>query len=92
MRYSISNTAEYGDYTCGPRVITEAAREGMRENLRRIQDGSFAKEFLLDMSDESHQVHFKAMRRMEAEQLLEKTGAEIRSMYSWNDEDKLVNN
>jgi len=53
MRYSISNTAEYGDYTSGPRVITDAAREGMRENLARIQDGSFAKEFLLDMSDES---------------------------------------
>ena len=92
MRYSISNTAEYGDYTCGPRVITEAAREGMRENLRRIQDGSFAKEFLLDMSDESRQVHFKMMRQLEAEQQLEKVGAEIREMYSWNDSDKLVNN
>ena len=92
MRYSISNTAEYGDYTSGPRVITEAAREGMRENLRRIQDGSFAKEFLLDMSGESRQVHFKMMRQLEAEQQLEKVGAEIREMYSWNDSDKLVNN
>jgi ketol-acid reductoisomerase len=92
MRYSISNTAEYGDYTSCPRVITEAAREGMRKNLKAIQDGSFAKEFLLDMSDESRQVHFKMLRQLEAEQQLEKVGAEIRKMYAWNDGDKLVNN
>ena len=92
MRSSISNTAEYGDYTAGPRVITDAAREGMRENLRRIQNGEFAKEFLLDMSEESHQVHFKAMRRQQAETLMEKTGKQIRALYAWNDEDKLLNN
>ncbi len=92
MRYSISNTAEYGDYTCGPRVITEAAKAGMRENLRRVQNGEFAKEFLLDMSDESHQVHFKAMRRQQAESLMEKTGKEIRALYAWNDQEKLLNN
>ena len=92
MRYSISNTAEYGDYTSGPRVITDAAREGMRYNLARIQDGSFAKEFLLDMSDESHQVHFKMLRKQQAELQLEKVGKEIRDMYAWNDKDKLVNN
>lgn len=93
MRYSISNTAEYGDYTAGPRVIGEEARAGMRDNLRRIQNGEFAKDFLLDMSDESRQVHFKAMRRIEAEQQLEQVGKEIRSMYSWNsDSDKLINN
>lgn len=92
MRSSISNTAEYGDYTCGPNVITEAAKEGMRKNLKAIQDGSFAKDFLLDMSDDTHQVHFKAMRRMEAESLMEQTGKKIRALYSWNDEDKLLNN
>ena len=92
MRSSISNTAEYGDYTAGPHVITEAAKEGMRYNLKRIQNGEFAKEFLLDMSDESHQVHFKAMRRQQAETLMEKTGKEIRALYAWNDEDKLLNN
>lgn len=92
MRYSISNTAEYGDYTAGPNVITEAAKEGMRHNLRRVQNGEFAKEFLLDMSDESHQVHFKALRRAAAESLMERTGKEIRKMYAWNDEDKLINN
>ncbi len=92
MRYSISNTAEYGDYTAGPNVITEAAKEGMRHNLRRVQNGEFAKEFLLDMSDESHQVHFKALRRAATESLMERTGKEIRKMYAWNDEDKLINN
>jgi len=64
----------------------------MRENLARIQDGSFAKEFLLDMSDESHQVHFKMLRQKQAEHQLEKVGREIRDMYAWNDKDKLVNN
>ncbi|WP_058270650.1 ketol-acid reductoisomerase [Olsenella massiliensis] len=92
MRSSISNTAEYGDYTAGPRVITDAARAGMRDNLRRIQNGEFAKEFLLDMSDESRQVHFKAMRRIQAETLMERTGKKIRQMYAWNDKDKLLNN
>lgn len=92
MRYSISNTAEYGDYTAGPRVITQAAREGMKENLRRIQDGSFAKDFLLDMSKESRQVHFKALRRAQAQSQMEQVGKEIRKLYSWNDTDKLINN
>ena len=92
MRSSISNTAEYGDYTAGPHVITEAAKEGMRYNLKRIQNGEFAKEFLLDMSEESHQVHFKAMRRQQAETLMEETGKKIRALYAWNDEDKLLNN
>ena len=92
MRSSISNTAEYGDYTAGPQVVTEAAKEGMRYNLKRIQNGEFAKEFLLDMSDESHQVHFKALRRQQAESLMERTGKEIRALYAWNDEDKLLNN
>ena len=88
----ISNTAEYGDYTAGPQVVTEAAKEGMRYNLKRIQNGEFAKEVLLDMSDESHQVHVKALRRQQAESLMEQTGKEIRALYAWNDEDKLLNN
>ncbi len=73
-------------------MITEAAKEGMRYNLKRIQNGEFAKEFLLDMSEESHQVHFKAMRRQQAETLMEETGKKIRALYAWNDEDKLLNN
>jgi ketol-acid reductoisomerase len=92
MRYSISNTAEYGDYITGPKVITEDTKKAMKKVLKDIQDGSFAKEFLLDMSDAGKQVHFKAMRKLASEHPAEKVGAEIRKLYSWSDEDKLINN
>lgn len=92
MRYSISNTAEYGDYTTGPKIITEETRKTMKKILSDIQDGTFAKDFLLDMSDAGGQVHFRAMRKKASEHPSEKIGAEIRKMYSWNDEDKLINN
>ncbi len=93
MRYSISNTAEYGDYVTGPKLITDETRKTMKKILADIQDGTFAKEFLLDMSDAGGQVHFNAMRKLHAEHQLEKVGAEIRKMYSWNkEEDKLINN
>ncbi|MBO5448437.1 MAG: ketol-acid reductoisomerase [Ruminococcus sp.] len=93
MRYSISNTAEYGDYITGPKLITAETKKTMKEILHNIQDGSFAKEFLLDMSDAGSQVHFKAMRKLHAEHPSEKVGKEIRKLYSWNnEEDKLVNN
>lgn len=92
MRYSISNTAEYGDYITGPKIITEDTRNAMRKILADIQDGTFAKEFLLDMSDAGKQVHFQAMRRKAAEHPSEKIGKEIRKLYSWNDEGKLIDN
>ncbi len=92
MRYSISNTAEYGDYTTGPKIITEETRATMRKILKDIQDGTFAKDFLLDMSGAGAQVHFNAMRRKAAEHPSEKVGREIRQLYSWSDEDKLINN
>ena len=93
MRYSISNTAEYGDYITGPKVITEETKKAMKKILSDIQDGSFAKEFLLDMSDSGKQVHFKAMRKIAAEHPVEKVGEEIRQLYSWNnEEDKFINN
>ncbi len=92
MRYSISNTAEYGDYITGPKVITEESKKAMKKVLADIQDGSFAKEFLLDMSEAGGQVHFKAMRKLAAEHPAEKVGEEIRKLYSWNDEEKLINN
>ena len=92
MRYSISNTAEYGDYITGPKVITEDSKKAMKKVLADIQDGSFAKEFLLDMSEAGSQVHFKAMRKLAAEHPAEKVGEEIRKLYSWNDEEKLINN
>lgn len=93
MRYSISNTAEYGDYITGPKIITEETKKSMKKILADIQDGSFAKEFLLDMSDAGKQVHFKAMRKIAAEHPVEKVGEEIRQLYSWNnEEDKFINN
>ena len=92
MRYSISNTAEYGDYVTGPKIITEETKKAMKKVLADIQDGSFAKQFLLDMSSAGAQVHFKAMRKLASEHPSEKVGAEIRKLYSWSDEDKLINN
>ena len=93
MRYSISNTAEYGDYVTGPKLITEETKKTMKKILSDIQDGSFAKEFLLDMSSAGSQVHFKAMRKLHAEHPSEKVGEEIRKLYSWNnEEDKFINN
>ena len=92
MRYSISNTAEYGDYITGPKIVTEDTKKAMKKVLSDIQDGTFAKDFLLDMSEAGGQVHFKAMRKLAAEHQSEKVGAEIRKLYSWSDEDKLINN
>jgi ketol-acid reductoisomerase len=92
MRYSISNTAEYGDYTTGPKIITEDTKKAMKQVLKNIQDGTFAKDFLLDMSPAGGQVHFNAMRKLASEHPSEKIGAEIRKLYSWSDEDKLINN
>ena len=92
MRYSISNTAEYGDYITGPKIVTEDTKKAMKQVLKDIQDGTFAKEFLLDMSQAGRQVHFKAMRKLASEHPSEKVGAEIRKLYSWNGEDKLINN
>ena len=92
MRYSISNTAEYGDYITGPKLVTEETKKTMKKILSDIQDGTFAKEFLLDMSPAGRQVHFKAMRKLHAEHPSEKVGEEIRKLYSWNGEDKLINN
>ena len=91
MRYSISNTAEYGDYVTGPKIITEDTKKAMKK-LKDIQDGSFAKEFLLDMSEAGGQAHFRAMRKIAAEHRSEVVGEEIRKLYSWNGEDKLINN
>ena len=92
MRYSISNTAEYGDYITGPKLITEETKKTMKKILSDIQDGSFAKEFLLDMSEAGGQAHFKAMRKLASEHPSEIVGEEIRKLYSWNGEDKLINN
>ena len=91
MRYSISNTAEYGDYVTGSKLITEETKATMRKILADIQDGTFAKDFLLEMSA-GQQVHFRAMRKLAAEHPAEVVGEEVRKLYSWNDEEKLINN
>ena len=92
MRYSVSNTAEYGDYITGPKIITEETKKTMKKILQDIQDGTFAKDFLLDMSEAGAQVHFNAMRKIAAEHSSEIVGEDIRKLYSWNGEEKLINN
>ena len=92
MRYSISNTAEYGDYITGPKIVTAETKKAMKQVLADIQSGAFAKDFLLDMSPAGGQAHFRAMRKNAAEHPSEIVGAEIRKLYSWDEEDKLINN
>ena len=81
MRYSVSDTAEYGDYVSGPRVIDNQVRENMRQVLREIQDGSFAEKWLDENSNGRAQ--FLAMRKKDAEHPVEKVGRELRSMMTW---------
>jgi ketol-acid reductoisomerase len=90
MRYSISNTAEYGDYITGPKIITEDTKKAMKKILSDIQDGTFAKDWLTE--NQVGTPHFRAMRKRESEHQLEQVGAELRKLYSWNGEDKLINN
>src|ERR687895_2087744 len=78
MRYSISNTAEYGDYTAGPKVIDEGTRERMREILANVQSGKFARDWVLENG--AGGASFLAMRRREAELRVEKVGAELRAL------------
>ena len=84
MRYSISNTAEYGDYRTGKRLITEETRKEMKKVLTEIQDGTFASEFLTEMSPKGgRKVHFLANRALEADTQLDETGKKLRGMMSW---------
>ena len=82
MRYSISNTAEYGDYRTGRRIITDETRREMKKVLREIQDGTFASEFIQEFGA-GKQAKFQATRRVETEHLLVKVGGELRRMMSW---------
>ncbi|MBQ9512888.1 MAG: ketol-acid reductoisomerase, partial [Lachnospiraceae bacterium] len=93
MRYSVSNTAEYGDYITGPKIITDETKKAMKQILTDIQDGTFASGFIADMSETGGQIHFNAMRKIAAEHPAEQIGTQIRKLYSWNNEDdKLINN
>ena len=81
MRYSVSDTAEYGDYTRGPRVIDDVVRDEMEQILREIQDGSFAREWILE--NQAGRPVYNSLKRKEADHLIEKVGAELRSMMPW---------
>jgi len=81
MRDSISNTAEYGDYTRGPRVITADTKAAMKQILKEIQTGQFAREFVLEA--QSGNAGFNATRRIEAEHPIEEVGKDLRAMFSW---------
>lgn len=81
MRYSISDTAEYGDYVVGPRIITEETKEEMRKVLSEIQDGTFARNWITE--NMVNRPFFNARRRMEREHQIEIVGAELRKMMSW---------
>ncbi|HHV98023.1 MAG TPA: ketol-acid reductoisomerase [Clostridiaceae bacterium] len=82
MRYSVSDTAEYGDYVTGKRIITEETRKEMKKVLEEIQNGEFASKWIAE-NKAGGRAHFLAMRRKEAEHQLEKVGAELRKMMSW---------
>ncbi|MGE0116645.1 MAG: ketol-acid reductoisomerase [Dongiaceae bacterium] len=88
MRYSISNTAEYGDYTRGPRVITDETKKEMKRILADIQSGRFARDWVAEC--QAGQPSFKAMRRMGAEHPIEEVGAKLRAMMPWIAKNKLV--
>lgn len=81
MRYSVSDTAEYGDYSRGPRIIDESVKERMRQVLREVQNGTFAKEWVLE--NQTNRPSFYAMRRKEASHLVEETGKKLRAMMPW---------
>ncbi|MDM9582349.1 ketol-acid reductoisomerase [Nostoc sp. GT001] len=81
MRDSISNTAEYGDYTRGPRIVTEQTKAEMQKILSEIQSGQFAREFVLE--NQAGKPGFTAMRRKEAEHKIEEVGKDLRAMFSW---------
>ncbi|MCX7061734.1 MAG: ketol-acid reductoisomerase [Gammaproteobacteria bacterium] len=88
MRYSISNTAEYGDYVTGPRIVTEETKQEMKRVLADIQTGKFARDFVLE--NQAGQPMLKARRRLGAEHQIEEVGARLRAMMPWIAKNKLV--
>ena len=88
MRYSISNTAEYGDMTRGPKVIGEQSRQAMKNLLKDIQSGAFADEFMNEMKSGCKK--FNELRKANADHLIEKVGEEIRASFKWNNDAKII--
>jgi ketol-acid reductoisomerase len=81
MRYSVSDTAEYGDYTRGPRVIDDLVKDEMRQILDEVQSGSFAREWILE--NQAGRPVYNALKRMDAEHEIEIVGKKLRSMMPW---------
>jgi ketol-acid reductoisomerase len=81
MRFSVSNTAEYGDYTRGKRIISDATRQAMKDVLGEIQSGAFAREWIAE--NRAGQENFKRMRAEQANHQIEREGRELRSMMDW---------
>lgn len=88
MRYSISNTAEYGDYVSGPKIITDETKKAMKDILKNIQDGSFAKDFILERK--AGYTKMNAQRLNMKNSLIEKTGKELRDMMPWISQNKII--
>ena len=88
MRYSISDTAEFGDYETGKRLITDDTKKEMKKILEEIQDGTFASKWIAE--NNNGRAHFIAKRNLEASHPLEQVGKEIRKMYSWNEEGSII--
>ncbi|MDG2313530.1 MAG: ketol-acid reductoisomerase [Alphaproteobacteria bacterium] len=88
MRYSVSNTAEYGDYTRGPRIVTDETREEMKRVLAEIQSGQFTREWMLE--NKVGQAGFKTVRRLQADHGIEEVGERLRSMMPWIAENAMV--
>lgn len=88
MHYSVSNNAEYGDYTRGSRIIDSSVKTKMKAILKEIQDGSYAKEFMSDMTTGGNK--FKQLRKESQNHQIEKIGSEIRSSFAWGNKDKLI--
>ena len=88
MRYSISNTAEYGDYKSGKRVVNDSTRKEMKAILNDIQSGNFVRDWMLECK--ANQPYFKAMRRRASEHQIEEVGNKLRKMMPWIQDNKLV--
>ncbi len=88
MRYSISNTAEYGDYVSGQRIVTDETKKEMKRILADIQSGKFTRDWMLE--NEVGQTSFKAMRRREAAHPIEEVGERLREMMPWIAKNRLV--
>ena len=90
MRYSISDTAEYGDYGTGPRIITEETKKEMKKVLSEIQDGTFARNWILE--NQANRPFFNATKKIQSEIELEKVGADLRNKMNWGTREELLNN